>query len=213
MKARIRSKSNKKELKKDVRSTKSSSGRRGIVIPKLVDDFNNIEIYIKYSRLDSRTWVHILDLFEKIKKEVIRDYQLENELTNNSLANFKVTPTLDIQLIHTGRSVIIRFKEGWKPKFKAKKGDFIIEVPYRVALPGLILYSLYFCYDKSLDLRVKRLDIQIKQQELKNRIEETGKRLHPTSASRTTIKFISYVKGESDIKYLRINKLVIKDLK
>jgi len=99
-----------------------------------------------------------------------------NELTQSAYSDIPLIPTLNIALIHTGRSVIIRFREGWRPKLKVKSKELIVEVPAKVALPGLILYALYFGYDKYLEIKGKRLDNNLKKIELREKLKTSRQR-------------------------------------
>jgi hypothetical protein len=194
-------------------ATKSSGGKGIIKIPKLADDRYSLEIYIKYEKLDNKTWVYILKQIETVKNQLITQFKLDQVLTRIASSEIILVPSLDINFIHTGRSVIIRFNEGWRPKVKIKKGDIIIDVPGKVAIAGLILYSFYTGYDKYLDTENKRLDLQIKKNELREKLKNSLTNPDNVIPTKTTVNFIKNINNDINIKYLRINNLVIKNNK
>jgi hypothetical protein len=197
-------------LKQKQPVTKSTGGNGIIRIPKLTDELYNLEIYIKYEKLDNTTLVYILKQIEHIKNDLIKQLQLDRQLSKLSYSDVLLTPTLDVTLIHTGRSIIIRFNEGWKPKIKIRKGDLIIDIPGKVAICGLVLYTLYTGYEKYLDSENKRLDILLKKLELKEKLDKVGNKTDSIQASRTTVNLIKNINRNSNIKFLRVNNLEIK---
>lgn len=179
-------------------------------IPKLTDDLHNIEIYLRYSALRSEVWLQVLNLFEAIKTSVINDYNLETELRSTSSFRFPISPTLNISIIRTGNSVIIRFREGWKPSVKIKDSDITIGLPKKVALPGLILYAIFLGYDSYLDTQMKRLDLQLKKSELEEKLS-TKKNLSSQGKSVDSAKkFVDYILAAPEMKFVRVNNFVIK---
>jgi hypothetical protein len=207
---RISKKPTPKKAIKTAPRRKQSSVTAKIVIPKLKDNLYNLEIYIQYNNLENDIWVYILKQIETIKKQLINDFKLEYDSRNNN-SKIVLTPTLNIEFIHTGKSVIIRYSEGWKPKIRVKGKDLIIEVPVKAALPGLILYTFYVGFDKYLELQGKKLDNELKKIELQQKLKEVGKPVDTLPNSGTAQTFINKIEKTDNIVYLRVNDLVLKD--
>ena len=198
---------------KQRKTTRPSAGRFRKFKLKPNADPNYLEIYIKYTSLDNTTLVSILNQIEIIKDELITNYNFQHKLIGEFTKEHSLQPTLDISLIHTGQSVVIRFRNGWFPKISIDRSDLVIEVPKVIGICGLVLYSLYLGYDKVLDLENKRLDNQLKKQELKEYIKKEVLESDSIKANQATIQLLNYIQLSPNVTYFRANNLVLKNSK
>lgn len=203
-------KTSKKKAKQTVPPRKKAIQRKTPLVPKLEDFSSSIEIYLKYDKLESSTWLEVLKRFEKIKNKVINEYNLYSNLGQINYPKPIITPALNITLIKTGHSVIIQFEEGWKPKIKTSKDDIRIYLPKKVALPGLILYAIYFGYTAYIDTQIKRVDLELKKSELEEKLKDKDIKPDTLIAQKETVMFLEFIRRNQDIKYARINNIEIK---
>src|SRR5690606_33924719 len=73
---------------------------------------------------------------------------------------------LEVQSIETGQSIRFKFKEGWKPDIRIKKGELRIDIPKKIGIPVIVIYFLILSVQKYFELRNSILDIELKQLEI-----------------------------------------------
>jgi hypothetical protein len=163
-----------------------------------------IDIYLKYDYLDTSL---LTDLFGKLNNL----YRSLPEELDGSFNNF-----LEIESINTGQSIRIRFKEGWKPKIRVRRGELEVGVPANLGIPAILIYFLLTGAQKITDMRndyldgqLKEMDIKLKRIELYEKIEESGR--FKQSLERQAVDTINILFHNQDIKHVEINDVTIKD--
>jgi hypothetical protein len=178
-----------------------------------------INIYFKYNYLDT---AELSELFGKLDK--LYNSLLENsypvyffEKYDRPFRNF-----LEIESINTGKSITIKFKEGWKPEFRVRNNELEINIPVKLGIPAIVLYFLLTGAQRIttmrndyLDGQLKDLEIQVKRIEFFDKMERREmdrelylkNRIYQKHAD-DTIKFII---NNQSINYMEINGIVIKE--
>jgi hypothetical protein len=175
---------------------------------------NEMELYFKYYHLDTSDLAKLLWKIDKFYKQILSDTSLPTKVEYEDIEfmNF-----LEIDSINTGQSIKIKFKEGWKPQFNIIDKDLEIEIPIKLGIPAIIVYFLFVCVEKSMNIYNTQLDIMLKKQELviKNtelyeEIFNKGDRRYRqyVDLAQDTVDFLL---DNEDINYLQINGLNVKD--
>ncbi|WP_439475695.1 hypothetical protein [Algoriphagus formosus] len=175
-----------------------------------------LEFYFKYDNLDIETILRLFKNIERMHDTIMSTTSKVyfNEKTQNRFRNI-----LDLDDIHTGESIRIRFKEKWKVELKVKEENIEIVFPRKLGVPVIIFFFLLQAarlgiglYNEYLDMELKKLDIELKQNELFQQMEET-RRIDPqfNKAKRQAENTIKYIMDNDDITYFEINGVTIKD--
>jgi uroporphyrinogen-III synthase len=87
---------------------------------------------------------------------------------------------MEVSSIHTGDSIRLSLKEGWRPEFSTDESGMEIKLPKKIAVPALVLYfllnSIRYSIELSneiLDNQIKRLDVEIKKIELYQKLAQS----------------------------------------
>ena len=171
---------------------------------------NDIEIYIKYKRLENQDLIKLLYGIEKLYNGI----SAFNENQEHGLVNY-----LEIQSINTGESIRIKFKEGWKPHIRSNKNEIEFLIPKQIGVPIIIVYFLFLGIQKSistyndyLDTQIKNLELQLKQIELYDKLNKTTK--NKTNSvydfQKEGEKIIDFVNSNDNFNLVKINNCKTK---
>jgi hypothetical protein len=136
--------------------------------PQIIPSSSEIEmeVYVKYATLHNATLFNLLQGIERIKNKLIAEYRLDYELTKLAKTSKKIKPSLELTSIHTGKSIIWVYKEGWVPSMKPKDGNLEISLNYKIGLTALIIGALAAAIPNYLSSRNAILDNELKRNEI-----------------------------------------------
>jgi hypothetical protein len=188
---------------------------------------NDLEIYISYDRLNASDLGKYLTGLSFVANKIAEDYFIR---FNDPEYEGKKPPTLEIESVNTGNSIIMKLKEGWKPSTKIEDGDFVIYVPKMLGVPLLVAASLvtaaiaYQEWEKNaIEINIDKIELQLKQHEL-NKV--LGSDAHKDVDFKTSvtnyidnkvpeikpvlIDTVKSIVGNPDIKQFKVNNIEIK---
>ena len=174
-----------------------------------------LEFYFKYKYLEIETIIRLFKNIEQLHETIMSTTSKVyfNENTQQRFRNI-----IDLEEIHTGESIRIRFEEKWKIELNTKNGDIEIVFPKKLGVPLIVAFFLFVSaqqvigfYNDYLDSKLKELDIKLKQNELFQQMEER-RRISPefNRARHQARKTINYIIDNDDITFFQINGVTIK---
>jgi hypothetical protein len=183
-----------------------------------IDKIENteIDIYFKYDYLDTSDLTELFSRINRLYKSLLDiSYPVYfSEKYGQPFRNF-----MEIKSINTGQSIRIRFKEGWKPEFRARNKELEISIPVKLGIPALLLYLLMTGAQKMTNMRndyldgqLKELEIKVKQIELYEKMEDRDRRSFSNRVyQKQADETINFVINNQNLNYVEINGTVIKD--
>ncbi|QOI98540.1 MAG: hypothetical protein HRU69_14065 [Flammeovirgaceae bacterium] len=185
-------------------------------------EYTELDIYLKFDQLDNGDVVELLSGLDRLYNDIIGrpfNYYYQRRPFFDYFYPFK--NILEVQSINTGQSIRFRFKEGWKPNIRIKKGELKIDVPRKLGIPILVLYFLLAGVQKVAELRndildneLKQLEIQMKKMEIYREIEDQrnsdDKDEDFVRLQRQADKTIEFLYYNNSINHVEINGLTIK---
>ncbi|WP_313515984.1 hypothetical protein [Sphingobacterium sp.] len=137
---------------------------------------DELEIYISYELLNARDLGQYLINLSFMAEKIAEDYLMR---FNDPNYEGKQPPILEVNSVHTGNSITIKLREGWKPSTKIEDGEIIIYVPKMLGIPLMVAASLatvavtYQELRKNyLEIEIAKIELLLKQRELNKALDE-----------------------------------------
>ncbi len=165
-----------------------------------------LEIYFKYNRLDTKDLIEILDNINRLYETILSCSAPVYVYNDIPLRNF-----MEIDSIHTGESIKFKLKEGWKPEFDIKDGDFNIQIPKMLGVPAIVIYFLLGGINNAMGINIKYQQTKLNDMELKIKQLDLDKKIRDSSSEKKrkinfqTRKTIHSIINNKEIHYFEIN--------
>lgn len=171
-----------------------------------------LDIYIKYKYLDAGELAEIILNLNKLYSKVLNISSPVYTINDRPMRNF-----MEVSDVHTGDSIRISLKEGWRPEFNLDENEIKIKIPKKIAVPALVLFFLLNAFKYSIDThnavldnQLKRLDIEIKKIELYQKLKESKSIISSErSIKMQSNKTIKYFIQNENITNVYINEIEV----
>lgn len=131
----------------------------------------SLEIYVKYTYLDSRLLRLLPESVESIYETVLKTTSPVYVYENIPFRNF-----LEIDSVKTGESIRFHLKEGWRPELSETDGEISLGIPKILGVAGITLYLLLSGIQKVVGIQNELLDTKLKEIDLKTKQYELRKK-------------------------------------
>lgn len=188
---------------------------------------NALEIYISYNRLNAGELGQYLINLSFIANKISEDYLIR---FSDPEYEDQEPPVLDVDSLHTGNSITIKLKEGWKPSTRLEDGEFILYIPKMLGVPLMVAASLVtaaITYQEitknAIEIDIAKIELQLKQRELNKVLAEERQKADDFQSSVTNyinnkipevkpvlLDTVKAIVGSPNINQFRVNGIEIK---